>query len=231
MKSIEEYKRIAKKKMEEVTLERLVKFHRIVKEHPYRLERMGSSKHYADALDKMGDEFYYLVKKQYIDLDKKFPFKRWIWAHQYWSCILAISNNYEMIEEYMTMMEAYIQTIHAYYESGGKLNFFYMDVGYSSYSKKQHEDNPLRSLKFIFYPQFNEYDVTKIHAKNELVFYERWLKEQQAGLRKERKKYKLKSKEEKEDKLSRWGIKWHEERIKWHTKRIKRLKEIISLKV
>jgi len=207
--------------MVKATLERLAELHVMAKEHPFRLSRMGTGKHYYEILDKLGEEFIALVKKAYTK--DKSPFKKWIWAHQYWSCILAIRGNYKRIEEYMVVLESYLQTIHAFYESGGKLDFFYMHSGYSTYSKKQHKDSPMRSLKYIYYPQFDEYDVTKFYAKAEMVHYKRWLKENTRGLKKAKKDYELKTKEEKKKRSSMWDIEYHELRIKWWTKRLKNL--------
>ena len=226
-------KKSIEQRMKEVSLERLAKLYDIAKNHPFRLDRMGTSKNYGEALDMLGEEFIVLVQKAFLKSKIKCPFERWIWVHQYWTCISAINGNYKLIEEYLVMMESYLTTIHHFIETGGKLEFFYMHVGYSSYSEKQHKDNPMRALKFIFYPQFNGYDVTKLHAKDELIYYKRWLKESRKGLKEAKEKYKLLSKEaiEKNPISSTWGIEYHEIRIKWHTKRVKRLKEIIDIVV
>ena len=211
-------------KMKRVSIKRLIKLHTMAKEHPFRLNRTGSPKHYGELLDKLGDEFYTLVKKNFLNSNIEFPFRKWIWAHQYWSCVLAIRDNYKHIEEYMVVMEAYLETIHGYYESGEKLNFFYMHVGYSTYDKKQHEENPMRTLKFIYYPELNEYDLTEVHAKNELVYYQRLLE----GY-KEKNKHYSKSNFERHKKNIEWGIEWYKHRIEWCMERIERLKKILSL--
>lgn len=210
-------------------LAKLIELHSMAKEHPFRLGRMGDAKNYQETLRLLGTEFIRLVEQSFAKSKIKNPFDQWIWGHQYWTCIWGLRPDHQL-EEYMAIMESYLETIHAFYESDGQLHFFYMHVGYCTYSKKQHDDHPMRSLKFIYYPQLGFYDVTKLHAKAELAYYKRWLRESQAGLKKAQKKFAARSEEEKKKNwiTRRWGMEYHETRIKWHRKRIRILTKILT---
>lgn len=206
----------------------LKELHKRAKNHPFRTDKMGSPKSYAMILEKLGEEFLKVLKLKYNkNTTPPYPFSRdscWmIWAHQYWSNILAVKMQYKDMSEHLVMLESYLNMIHAFIEKE-KLEFFYVDFGYTKEENKDYVFNPKRIYKVVYYPDLREWDFDKKSAKLRLTIYEIWLKHSIEELEKHKKKHKDNPKE------ANWR-EYLETRVEGQKKRIQDLKTIIALEV
>jgi hypothetical protein len=212
-----------KRKKLDISMERLSKLHDLVYNHPFRISRKGSINHYADLLDELGEVFLALVTKSFENSDIPSPFWNaktktigWCWSHQYWSCLLSLRGKIDpQTSEYMVAMEHYLTTIHSFINKG-ILESFYMHVGYSSYDKKQHDENPMRSVLIVYYPQFKRWDMTKFWAKLELPRKLKDLEDDEAQVV----KY--------SDPKDKSWKNYYQQSLDWSKKRVEQLKEIIE---
>jgi hypothetical protein len=211
-----------KRKKITATIERLQDLYNLAKRHPFRVSRMGSNDDYYDVIDELGEVFVAMVKKSFEHSDVPYPWYpigRWIWTHQYWSCILSIRGKLDpQTPEYMETFEHYLNTIHQFIERG-KLESFYMHSGYSTYDKKQHEENPMRSMLYVYYPKSKTWDLTKFWTERELEY---WKKELAHDLEQVRKAKKDKGK------FVEVNVNYYERNTYYDKRRIKELKEIIN---
>ena len=173
-----------------VTMERLQDLHHLAIRHPFRVSRKGTTDEYYDVLDELGEVFLALVKKSFENSDIPYPWYptgRWIWSHQYWSCLLSLRGEIDaQTPEYMETVEHYLNTIHQFMERE-KLESFYMHSGYSTYDKKQHEENPMRSMLYVYYPKSKRWDLTKFWAERELEYWKKELADDLEQVRKAKK--------------------------------------------
>lgn len=215
-----------KKKKITVTMERLQDLYNLVKKHPFRVSRMGRIDDYYDVIDELGEVFYALVKKSFENSDIPhpwYPTGRWIWSHQYWSCILSLRGKINaQTPEYMETLEHYLNTIHQFIDRGGKLESFYMHFGYSSYSKKQHDENPMRSLLFVYYPKTKRWDITKFWAEMELPRDKKELEDDKKQVKR------VKNDPESDAKHKEVWTEYYQRNVEYDKQRIKELKEIIN---
>jgi len=203
-----------------VSMERLQDLYNLAKKHPFRMSRKGRIDDYYDVLDELGEVFLAMVKKSFEHSEIPYPWfptGRWIWSHQYWTCILGIRGKTDaQTPEYMETYEHYLNTIHQFIDRGGKLELFYMHFGYSSYSKKQHDEDPMRSMLFVYYPKTKRWDMTKFWAEMELPREKKELKTD------------LKQVKKNQNDPKKFLLEYYQRNVVWDKRRIKELKEIIN---
>jgi len=165
-------------------MKKLRKLYKLAKEHPYREHRFGSPKSYGEILDKLGEEFILQVDKIYgkhatREVTPKHPFGKWAFEHQYWGIVLALKRNYKYVNEYVAIAEHLLHTIHAFIDSG-KLEFFWMNFGYTKgCGHDEWKWNPMSAYKFVYYPQYEEWDMDKLSAERYLKVTKRKLEEKE----------------------------------------------------
>lgn len=151
--------------------------------HPYRLGKVGKPKSYAVALDKLCDEFLSVIKKKYtkdsIPPNPFYPIGNYQWSHQFGSATLCL--HWNKVKEWvdrapasLISIEAYLHTIHSFLDLG-ELKFFYMHNGYTKQSNDDYTFNPHTDYKYIYYPQWNEWNVQPSQAKQKMSVYKVWL--------------------------------------------------------
>lgn len=207
----------------QINLEKLKGLYELAKNHPYRVYKTGSAKSYSDILEELHDEFIKQLKISCKENNIQYPFfpdGRWIWDHQFASSYFMLDYEQKHQDEKLfndchrdnlIMIEHYLGTIHGFIDANGILVTFWMDIGYTEGNNPNWVYNPRRALRFVYYPQFKKWDLTRFHATKELIYNLEELERHEKSLEKNK------------------NSEYYKRSIKYDKKRIQELKEILAI--
>jgi hypothetical protein len=164
-----------------MSMKKLIRLHKLAKEHPYRLRKFGSPETYGKLLRELLDEFVKQVdsiygKHEIRDVTPNHPFGVANFEHDYKGVTRAIEASYRFVDEYVAIAEYYLTTIHAFIETG-EVKFFWMSFGYTEgCGHDEWKWNRMSAYKYIHYSERKEWDMDKSSAERWLLILEKKLK-------------------------------------------------------